>query len=58
MTEAHPRLEEILFDLAVQKPTAAERAAFLAHACRDNPALRATLEKLLESHFGAPGFLT
>ena len=57
MSEAHPSLEEILFDLAVQKPTAAERAAFLDHACRDNPALRATLDELLESHFGAGGFL-
>ncbi len=57
MSEVHQSLEEILFDLAVQKPNAAERAAFLDHACRDNPTLRAALEELLESHFGAAGFL-
>ncbi|MFN0125072.1 MAG: serine/threonine-protein kinase [Verrucomicrobiales bacterium] len=57
MIETNQSLEEILFDLAVQKPAAAERAAFLDHACRDNPALRAALDELLESHFGAAGFL-
>ncbi len=57
MTEAHQSLEEILFDLAVQKSTAGERAAFLDHACRGQPELRAALDELLESHFGAAGFL-
>jgi eukaryotic-like serine/threonine-protein kinase len=57
MSEAHQSLEEILFELAVQKPTASERAAFLDHACRGNPSLRAALDELLESHFGAAGFL-
>ncbi|MES2465658.1 MAG: protein kinase [Verrucomicrobiota bacterium] len=57
MNETHQSLEEILFDLAVQKPSAEELTAFLSHACRDNPALRAALDELLESHFGAAGFL-
>ena len=57
MSEVQQSLEEILFDLAVQRPTAAERAAFLDRACRDNPALRAALDELLEAHFGAAGFL-
>lgn len=39
----------------MQKPKAAERAAFLDHACRANPSLRAALDELLESHFGADG---
>jgi eukaryotic-like serine/threonine-protein kinase len=55
--EGNQSLEEILFDLAVQKPTAAERAAFLDHVCRDKPDLRAALDELIESHFGASGFL-
>ncbi len=57
MSEHNLSLEEILFDLAVQKPTAAERTAFLDHACRGNPALRAQLDELLEGCFGAAGFL-
>ncbi len=57
MHEGAQSLEEILFELAVQKPTAAERAEFLDVACRDNPKLRAALDELLESHFGAGGFL-
>ena len=57
MSETNQSLEEILFDLAVQKPTAAERAAFLDGVCRGNPALRAALDELFEAHFGAAGFL-
>ena len=57
MNENNQSLEEILFELAVQKPTAAERAAFLDNACRGNPALRAQLDALLEGHFGGAGFL-
>ena len=57
MTENNQSLEEILFDLAVQKPDAAERSAFLDSVCRDNPALRAQLDELLEAHFGGVGFL-
>ena len=45
--EPNPTLEEILFELAIQKPTAAERATFLDHVCRDNPALREGLDDLL-----------
>jgi len=50
-------LEERLFDLARKKPTAAARSAFLDVMCRDNPALRATLDELLAAHFGQAGFL-
>ncbi|MBE7504188.1 MAG: protein kinase [Verrucomicrobiales bacterium] len=57
MPEENQSLEEILFDLAVQKPTAEERAAFLDNVCRDHPGLRAQLGALLEGHFGAAGFL-
>jgi len=57
MLAENQNLEEILFDLAVQKPTAEERAEFLNHACRDNPGLRAQVEELLAIHFGAKGFL-
>jgi len=58
MIEDQQSLEEALFDLAGQKSNAAERAAFLDGVCRDNPALRARLEVLLEAHFGATNFLT
>ena len=50
-------LEEVLFEVVVQKATAAERAAFLDGVCRDNPVLRARLDVLLEGHFGGVGFL-
>ena len=56
-SENNPSLEGILFDLAVQKPDATERAAFLDNVCRDNPALRTQLDELLEAHFGGVGFL-
>src|SRR5215469_15179676 len=57
MIEDTQSLEEALFELAEQKPSPAERAAFLDGVCRDNPALRARLEVLLEGHFRAAGFL-
>jgi WD40 repeat protein/serine/threonine protein kinase len=57
MPAENQNLEEILFELAVQKPTPEERAAFLDHVCRDHPGLRAGLEGLLEGHFHAAGFL-
>ena len=57
-TESKPSLEEALFELAVQKTDAAERAAFLDGVCQDNPALRARLDILLEGCFGGDGFLT
>jgi len=57
MKEPQPTLEEALFELAAQKPTASERAAFLDGVCRDNPALRARLDVLLEGHFNGASFL-
>src|SRR5689334_18466307 len=57
MIEDQQSLEEALFELAEQKPTPAERTAFLDSVCRDNPALRARLDELLECHFGSGGFL-
>ena len=49
--------EEALFREALLKPTEGERAAYLEEACRNEPALRARLEVLLEGHFLAQGFL-
>src|ERR1041384_7887881 len=57
MSETKQNLEEFLFDAAAQKTNAAERAAFLDGVCRDNPALRARLDVLLEGHFAGTGFL-
>src|SRR5215831_17448445 len=57
MSEPNQSLEEFLFEAAMAKTSAAERAAFLDGVCRDNPALRARLEVLLEGHFQAEGFL-
>jgi hypothetical protein len=42
--------EETLFATALEKPTPAERAAFLDAACAGDPALRRRLEALLASH--------
>ena len=58
MSETKQNIEEFLFDAAVQKTDAAERAAFLDGVCRNNPVLRARLEVLLEGHFVGDGFLT
>jgi serine/threonine protein kinase len=58
MSETKHSLEECLFEAALQKPSAAERAAFLEGACRDNSTLRARLDVLLEGHFAGEGFLT
>src|SRR5262247_1481487 len=58
MNQDRQSLEEALFELAEQKSSASERAAFLDGVCRDNPTLRARLEVLLEGHFGATSFLT
>ena len=58
MSETTQNLEGFLFEAAVQKTDAAERAAFLDGVCRDNPALRARLDLLLEGHFAGEGFLT
>ena len=58
MNETKQTLVEALFELAAQKPTAVARAEFLDGVCRDNPALRARLDLLLEGHFAGEGFLT
>jgi serine/threonine protein kinase len=57
MNEPNQSLEEFLFETALTKHPAEERVAFLEGVCRDNPALRARLEVLLEGHFQAEGFL-
>jgi hypothetical protein len=49
--------EETLFEAAIGKASAAQRAAFLDEVCRDKPELRARLEVLLEGHFAGAGFL-
>ena len=58
MSSSNQSLEEILFDLAIQKPTADDRARFLDQVCRNDSVLRVQLEELLEGHFGGKGFLS
>ena len=58
MSETRQNLEEFLFEAALGKSSPAERATFLDGVCRNNPALRARLELLLEGHFAVEGFLT
>ncbi len=58
MSNTKQKLEESLFETAANMPDPAERSAFLEGACRDDPALRARLELLLEGHFQGEGFLT
>jgi hypothetical protein len=50
------RVEEI-FGNALEKATAGERAAYLDEACRGDPELRRAVERLLEAHPHAGGFL-
>jgi len=57
MSDPNESIEESLFQAALEKSSPEERAAFLDGACRDNPALRARLEMLLEGWFKAEGFL-
>jgi WD40 repeat protein/serine/threonine protein kinase len=57
MSEPNQSLEEFLFEAALAKASAEERAAFLNGVCRDNPGLRVRLDVLLEGHFQAEGFL-
>src|SRR5207248_241104 len=45
--------EETLFNLALEKPSPEERAAFLDQACAGRPRLRAAVEALLRAHEGA-----
>jgi len=57
MSEPNESFEESLFQAALEKSSAEERAAFLDGACRDDPALRARLDVLLEGCLGAEGFM-
>ena len=52
----HEKLEE-LFSAALERKTPAERAAFLAGACDDEPVLRTSVEELLRAHERAGSFL-
>jgi hypothetical protein len=49
--------EETIFAAALEKCTLAARLAYLDEACAGDAALRQRVEALLESHFGAGGFL-
>jgi len=53
----HSTQEEQIFEEALEKPSEAERSAFLDEACRNHPELRARLALLLEGHFRAEKFL-
>jgi serine/threonine protein kinase/tetratricopeptide (TPR) repeat protein len=50
-------LEERIFNGALDRTDPVERAAYLDQACGGDPALRARVEALLQSHDGAGGFL-
>src|SRR5262249_58308131 len=49
--------DETIFATALEKADPAERAAFLAEACGDDPARRKRLEGLLMAHARAANFL-
>jgi hypothetical protein len=49
--------EQSLFIEALDKEDAAERAAFLDHACAGDPALRDRIERLLQRHQQPGSFL-
>ena len=49
--------EESLFVAALEKPTAAERQAFLEEACAGDVALRRRVERLLAAHLKTLGIL-
>jgi hypothetical protein len=49
--------EESLFAAALEKPTEAERRAFLDEACADDEALRRRVERLLSAHERTLGIL-
>ena len=51
-----PNREVALFSAALELPTS-QRAAYLAEACADDPALRLRLEALLHDHEAAGAFL-
>ena len=52
-----PSIVEDVFLAALEKGTPEERAAFLDAACKDDPDLRRRVERLLEAHPKAGGFL-
>ena len=49
--------EESIFALALEKPSLAERMAFVDGACVGNPTLRGRVEGLLRSHEAVGSFL-
>src|SRR5262249_36393101 len=49
--------EKSVFFAAIEIPSAAERAAYLDRACRDDPRLRAEVEALLRAHGQPQGLL-
>src|SRR5260221_13007114 len=49
--------EESIFALALEKPSTAERAAFVEAACVGRPTLLERVERLLRSHEEAGSFL-
>jgi serine/threonine protein kinase/Flp pilus assembly protein TadD len=49
--------EETIFLEALQRPTPAERMAYLSQACAGNVKLRHDVERLLAAHVAADGFL-
>jgi hypothetical protein len=52
-----PASEQSIFLNALALPTAAERAAYLDEACRNNAGLRADLDALLAAHERLGGVL-
>jgi serine/threonine protein kinase/WD40 repeat protein len=52
-----PSLVEDIFLAALEKGTPAERAAYLSEACKDDQDLRRRVDRLLEAHPRAGGFL-
>src|SRR5262245_12312798 len=52
-----PNRIEAVFSAALDKTSAAERAAYLDEACAGQPALRARIEALLQAHQAAGNFL-
>jgi eukaryotic-like serine/threonine-protein kinase len=57
MPDTSPEIMSIFCD-ALERTSAAERAAFLETACGADTALRARIEALLQAHVQAGGFLT
>src|SRR5262245_7552515 len=54
---SHAAAVEALLFAALEKPTAAERSAFLDSACGGNAELRRQVEKLLNAHPNVGSFL-